>query len=287
MVTGDLYVSQEESTYPFRVAPIRQEVGTEADDRLVYQIYNSEYDATNRKWKTAVVSTTDAFAPGEARMVGINADDQAANPVIRLPKPNNEYHYYDERNERWRPESEVITRDEDYGKPLYQGETTITLKEIYRDVYLLGNPTLGYLNIDELIANNTDKLTGRYYLEPEGVEKRPKYVDEFPNDVFQEEEDVLLPPFRGMLLEGTGVASDQLTLRVLPSMVNASGRRAGVRPVPDTEITTDIVDISAAESVTGIYDLAGRLLSRSIDTLPEGLYIVQRGSLTYKILVRK
>lgn len=287
VVTGDLYVSQEESTYPFRVAPIRQEVGTEADDRLVYQIYNSEYDATNRKWKTAVVSTTDAFAPGEARMVGINADDQAANPVIRLPKPNNEYHYYDERNERWRPESEVIIRDEDYGKPLYQGETTITLKEIYRDVYLLGNPTLGYLNIDELIANNTDKLTGRYYLEPEGVEKRPKYVDEFPNDVFQEEEDVLLPPFRGMLLEGTGVASDQLTLRVLPSMVNESGRRAGVRPVPDTEITTDIVDISAAESVTGIYDLAGRLLSRSIDTLPEGLYIVQRGSLTHKILVRK
>lgn len=290
VVTGDLFSSQAESSQPFTVAPIRQEEGNVAEDRVVYMVYNSEYDATKRKWKTATISTTTAFAPGEARMIGIDCMDGAADPVIRLPKVDNQYHYYNESDELWRAEYETVERDPEYGKPLYNGETVITLKEIYRDVYLLGNPTFGYLNIDEVVELNSDILTGRYYLEPRGVEQRPREVENFPGDINEEEEDVLLPPFRGMLLEGRGIGSDQLVLRVIPEMVNKRGRVAARRPVYRgiaTGIDSLDADCDTIETPSRIYDLAGNHIANQLTNIPDGIYIVQQGSGFRKVVIRR
>ena len=288
VVTGDLFVSQAESTKPFEVAQISQEVGELAYDRGVYEIYDSEYDAANRKWKTTTNTLDTPIAPGEGRMIGVESEDGADDPVIRLPKMDGNYRYYDRDSYEWLKGLPVlINRDGTYGKPLYTGESDITLKEIYEGVYLFGNPTFGYLNITELVTLNSDKLTGKYCL-VEGETKRPKNVDQFPGDVKTAPEDVLLPPFRGVLLEGEkDVWSDRLTLRVEPEMVNKQGRVPQRHSTPGTGVATNFSLISDKGQTTEVYDLYGRLVAEGWNDLPEGLYIVREGNAVRKVLVNK
>jgi hypothetical protein len=200
------------------------------------------------------------------------------------------YRYYEKNQLVWMIYDEYITRDEaTYGKPAWNGDKNITLKQVYENIYLLGNPTFGYINISKLVDDNTDKLTGRYYLEPVGATTIPKKDEmiSFNRDVSTDEYDVLLPPYRGVLLEGKA-ASSSLTINIDASLVNPEGRNAPLRRMNhQNEIATDIQSCYDSQGVQGIYDLLGRRVGSYIRELPDGVYIIMDGVSPRKIVKKK
>lgn len=224
IVTGDLFVSHNESTNPFEVAPI-DHTGDVALDRHTFEIYHSPYDAVHDKWHVPTNTLTRELYPTEAYMIGVDAAPGAPDTaIIRLPKPSNMYHYYDFNTHNWREENEDIVRTPNYGKPAWNGESTIALREVYGNVYLLGNPTFGHINITKLVADNADKLTGAYYM-PNALVDEPSLSEmtTFTHDVATESEDVLLPPCRGILLEGKGDPSNELVISISPKDITEPG----------------------------------------------------------------
>lgn len=290
VVTGDLFVSAHESTKPFVVAPINQTVGEYAEDRVKWQVYHKEYDAEKDKWKVATNTTTRPMLAGDANMVGIDCENNDVDPIIRLPKQDNMYRYYEKNQQVWMIYNENITRDEaTYGKPAWNGDKDITLKQVFENIYLLGNPTFGYINISKLVEDNEDKLTGKYYLEPVGATTIPKKDEmiSFNRDVSTDEYDVLLPPYRGVLLEGKA-ASSSLTINIDASLVNPEGRNAPLRRMNhQNEIATDIQSCYDSQGVQGIYDLLGRRVGSDIRALPDGVYIIMDGVSPHKIVKKK
>jgi|GEM_PF-2365722 len=297
VVSGDIFASQSETDEPFTVAKINQTVGADAVDRTTYQVYQSEYNKSKNKWMNTSNTLMRLITPGEANMIGIDCDDGLANPLIRLPKSDNEYMYYETTTLKWLDYGEgTITRDENYGKPAYTGEAEVTLKEMYDNVYIFGNPTLGYVDLTELVTNNADYLTGRYYMNSAGDSKRPRtitFTDDKNANVAVGEKHILLPPLRGCMLEGKGTASNQLTITVAPEVVNKSGRVPTRRTAVDTDdtnssnVATDIDNVyEAQDGSVAIYDLAGRLIGNAVDQLTNGIYIIKTGTAVRKVMIK-
>lgn len=288
VVTGDLFVSAHESTEPFVVAPINQTVGTYAEDRVKWQLYHKEYDAEKDKWKVATNTTTRLFVAGDANMIGIDCETNDIDPIIRLPKQDNMYRYYEKNQLFWLQECEYIERIENYGKPIWNGDTIFKLKQVFENIYLLGNPTFGYINISELVDDNSDKLTGRYYLEAEGAEKIPKKIEmiEFNHTIDDGENAILLPPYRGILLEAKS-ASDSLIINIDSTKVNPTGRQAPKRyRYTNNDIATDVQNINM-NNVKTVYDVFGRLCTNNLNQLPEGIYIICSENKTYKMYLKR
>ena len=290
MVTGDLFISANESEEPFVVAHINQTVGAYAEDRIKWQVYHREYDAEKDKWKSAINTTTRPMLAGDANMIGIDCDNDDVDPIIRLPKQDNMYHYYEKNQHVWMNEREYITRDEEtYGKPAWNGDKVFTLKEIYTNIYLFGNPTFGYINISKLVDDNADKLTGRYYLEPVGATSIPKKDEmiSFNRDVNTDEYEVLLPPYRGILLEGKE-SSNTLTINIDASLVNPEGRHPQRRRTwYNNDTTTGVSDVADQLGPNAVYDILGRQMGNDISELSNGVYIIREGNNTRKIMMKR
>lgn len=281
VVTGDLFVSQNESNNPFVVASINQTVGAVAYDRYDYAVYACEYDKSLNKWNAAKYTLDRQLYPGEGTLVGIDCDDNTVNPIIRLPKQDNLYHYW-YTNNCFESNNVSISRDANYGKLIYTGDNDFTLKETYDNVYLFGNPTLGYIDLTELVNENSNLLTGNYYLEPNGVDEKPRAIS-FTNNVYNEANHVLLPPFRGCLLEGKG-SSNELQINVYKNSLNKAGRVAKRNDNKhDNDVPTDNNIVNYDNSIK-IYDILGRLVGNK-DNLEHGkVYIIKNGNKVSKII---
>ena len=300
VVTGDIFISASESDDPFVVAPINQTVGTYAEDRVKWQVYHKEFDANAERWKTATNVTTRPFVAGDANMIGINCETNDIDPIIRLPKQDNMYRYYnwdtskdeskDESKIVWMNDHEYIERDEHYGKPAWNGDSLFILKEIYTNTYLFGNPTFGYINISKLIDNNKDLFTGDYYLEAYGATSIPKKNEmvTFNHNIDNDEFDLLLPPYRGILLKGKS-SSDRLIINVSKAYINPLGSNAPIRKKPsaNNDITTNIQNNTYIQNIIA-YDVLGRsFMVDNLNQLPSGIYIVNVKNKIYKIFVTK
>jgi len=277
IVTGDLFVSHNESTNPFEVAPI-DHTGDVALDRYTYEIYHSPYDAVHDKWHVPTNTLTRELHPTEAYMIGVDAEPGAPDTVvIRLPKPSNTYHYYDFNTHNWLDESETIVRDANYGKPAWNGESAISLREVYGNVYLLGNPTFGHINITRLVADNADKLTGKYYM-PNALVDEPSLSEmtTFTHDVATEEEDVLLPPCRGILLEGEGDPSNELVISISAKDITEPGftrqkivKHTGSSFHPEGGVPIGAIKSSAESPV--VIDETSTTIDEELDPYHEGI----------------
>ena len=223
VVSGDIFASQSESTNPFAVADIDQS-GTFAPDRHIFEIYQSYYDVAHDKWHVPTNKLTSELHPAEPYMIGVATDPSAPDTaIVRLPKPGSLYHYYDFFTHKWLDEHEDIERNPNYGKPAWNGEPNISLREVYGNVYLLGNPTFGHINIKKLVEDNPDKLTGRYAMpEPTDVEPTAAEMTVFTHHVDTMEE-VLLPPLKGILLEGIGEPSAELVINISSKDITEPG----------------------------------------------------------------
>ena len=236
VVSGDIFSSQSEEDNYFAVADIDQS-GTFAPDRHIFEIYQSYYDVAHDKWHVPTNKLTSELHPAEPYMMGVATDPSAPDTaIVRLPKPGSLYHYYDFYTHEWLDEHEDIVRNPNYGKPAWNGEPNIALREVYGNVYLLGNPTFGHINIKKLVDDNPDKLTGRYTM-PEPTDEEPTAAE---MTVFTHKtdtmEEVLLPPLKGILLEGKGEPSAELVISIsakditepgfAPAKANVAPRRA-------------------------------------------------------------
>ena len=223
VVSGDIFASQNESTNLFEVADIDQS-GTFAPDRHIFEIYQSYYDVAHDKWHVPTNKLTSELHPAEPYMMGVATDPSAPDTaIVRLPKPGNLYHYYDFYTHEWLDEHEDIVRNPNYGKPAWNGEPNISLREVYGNVYLLGNPTFGHINIKKLVEDNPDKLTGRYAMpEPTDVEPTAAEMTVFTHKTDTMEE-VLLPPLKGILLEGIGEPSAELIISISAKDITEPG----------------------------------------------------------------
>ena len=223
VVSGDIFASQNESTNLFEVADIDQS-GTFAPDRHIFEIYQSYYDVAHDKWHVPTNKLTSELHPAEPYMMGVATDPSAPDTaIVRLPKPGNLYHYYDFYTHEWLDEHEDIVRNPNYGKPAWNGEPNISLREVYGNVYLLGNPTFGHINIKKLVEDNPDKLTGRYAMpEPTDVEPTAAEMTVFTHKTDTMEE-VLLPPLKGILLEGKGEPSAELVISISAKDITEPG----------------------------------------------------------------
>ena len=286
VVSGDLFISTNERAEPFVVAPINQTVGSDANDRIVWQVYNREYDAAKDKWKNATNNLIRPIYPGEATMIGIDCETDEINPIIRLPKQDTIYHYFEKNQQKWLNEQEYVTRSLTYGKPAWNGDSIFALKEIYTNTYLFGNPTFGYVNITNLISDNSDKLTGKYYLEIAGAESAPRQINmsSFDKHIDSCDYDVLLPPYRGILLEGKN-SSQVLIINVNETHINPEGHNAPKRHRNvENDIPTSIENVNI-NNATSIYDMMGRLYSGDLKNLQSGIYIIRSENKTYKIFL--
>lgn len=284
IVSGDLFVSQNESTNPFIVAHIQHGETTEtAYDRYTYEVYDSPFDVVNNKWTRPDSILDRPIRPTDAVMVGIDCANAAAEPVIRLPKPDNTYYYYDMDTHLWRSENQTVTEDKraNIGKPAWDGSATVTLTRAYNNIYVFGNPTFGYIDLTQLVIDNDTKLTGKYYLTTDGISGVPGSVD-FPDEIDVLGEHVLLPPCRGVLLQGKS-ESDQLDItisnaRVTPSpapkhriLQYASGSfqpNGGVPIAAMREVVVPVIpEVTVRETDTDIYDQFAFYENGSISTL--------------------
>ena len=224
VVSGDIFSSQNESENKFAVADIDQ-TGTYAPDRHIFEIYQSYYDVAHDKWHVPTNKLTSELHPAEPYMIGVATDPSAPDTaIVRLPKPGSLYHYYDFFTHEWLDEHEDIERNPNYGKPAWNGEPNISLREVYGNVYLLGNPTFGHINIKKLVADNPDKLTGRYTMpEPTDVEPTRAEMTVFTHKIDTMEDEVLLPPLKGILLEGKGEPSAELIISISAKDITEPG----------------------------------------------------------------
>ena len=223
VVSGDIFASQSESENKFAVADIDQS-DTFAPDRHIFEIYQSYYDVAHDKWHVPTNKLTSELHPAEPYMIGVATDPSAPDTaIVRLPKPGSLYHYYNFYTHEWLDEHEDIVRNPNYGKPAWNGEPNISLREVYGNVYLLGNPTFGHINIKKLVEDNPDKLTGRFAMpEPTDVEPTAAEMTVFTHKVDTMEE-VLLPPLKGILLEGKGEASAELIISISAKDITEPG----------------------------------------------------------------
>lgn len=288
VVSGDFFVSIHESNEPFNIAPISQSVGLLAEDRITLQLYRKVFDVETRKWQSSTNSLVDRIEQGSTDMIGVDCENENDIVIIRLPKQDNMYHYYDKNTHLWLSDYELISsRDVDYGKPIWNGDTIIKLKEPYNSIYLFGNPTFGYIDITELIEDNKDKFTGRYYFEQYGAYKIPKKTEDivFNGMVDTLETNLLLPPYRGILLEGT-YESDSIIINLTTNHINPTGKAPKRRIRNNDNGVATNIEYTDLEETIRIYDIMGRYIGYDFDKLPSGIYIIRRGKNTQKVFIR-
>ena len=253
IVSGDLFVSQSEDDNPFTVAAIRHTgTDTPAEDRYIYEVYDSPFDATTNTWIRPDNTVDRPISPAAAVMVGIDCENAADQPVIRLPKPDNMYHFYDLDGHHWLQVYKDIEENlrADLGKPAWDGNKAITLTRAQNNLYMFGNPTFGYIDLVQLMEENTGKLTGKYYF-PNSLSTIPP-TSEWPSATSGT---VLLPPCQGVLLEGNG--AEQLTITINVSSAPANTPAA----TPQYSTPFDVADgipIAAMPSIVipdvSVYD---------------------------------
>ena len=290
VVTGDLFIPQNESTRPFVVANINQSIGARANDRYIFEVYNSEFDKTTLQWKTATNALDRQIVAGDGTMIGIDCDDDTTNPTIRLPKQDNLYYYWLKDDFTFEDKSANITRGPNYGKLIYSGDNDFTLKETYDKIYVFGNPTLAYIDITQLVQENANLFTGKYHMAVNGEKDRPTTGDVCDKDVYTEAYHVLLPPFRGCLLEGK-TDSDELTINVYKKSLNKAGRVAQRNEYFRTGDITTNNEYAEDNNLTNnnnvqIFDMVGRLIATDIHDLPTGgIYLIKCGNKVQKVLL--
>lgn len=169
LVLGDFFIPVNETSFPEKPKKINQEVGTYAEDRAVCKIYQSFYSSkTSNTWNTKSSVTDKIGSTGFG--IGIDYSAHAGEKnYIRLCKSDDFYRYYQYNN--WVNQSEsTITRDSDYGQPMYKFDTqkggcefTLT-NTMASNTFVFGNPTLGCIDMEKFVKRNSNVLEEKYYI---------------------------------------------------------------------------------------------------------------------------
>lgn len=274
VVSGDMYIPTDEindkTVNPFRVQTLGQTTGADASGRTTNKVYVSLYNAKDTvygpsartvegtTWTTETNNLNISFSnPGYAVSIGA---DYTEDKVIRLPKPETEYKYY--QYGAWVDQyATAIERPADYGKPSYQptgedganGMNITVTNNTASDLFLIGNPTLAALDIEKFIEGN-DNLAGAYYVSNmSSLGARKGSIISVVNGHPSVPGDYHILPVGGAALFQAKTSATSLTVNITPDMLvtstgntaaTAAPRRVQAAPAAD-EMDDHSIYISA------------------------------------------
>ena len=242
MYSGDFFIPHSgkytgstwknlESTRDFEVKPFK---GTRLSD-AAYAFYAAYYNRSVQLWHTET-SSTNQFSSTGAVFARSNAMNEPITPgtgvqlcgygpgndgeelVVRLPKQDTEYYYYDKTTGAIASKKDVIgDRSKGYmlaftpDKDAADSTMTITLRnEQESTLFLFGNPTMAYIDM-ELFCNDNS-----------GIEKMFQYMDGTawktvtPHTGTGAFDERLIAPMQSALLTAKN-SGTSLTLKLKPS----------------------------------------------------------------------
>ena len=83
--------------------------------------------------------------------------------IVRLPKPDNSYNYYDSKG-NLSGQSVSVTHSSKLAFNPTNGVMTITLQnDLAGRQFMFGNPTMAYIDMAAFLTDNADKLAPKYY----------------------------------------------------------------------------------------------------------------------------
>lgn len=186
MYSGDFFIPHSgkynvgtwknlESSRDFEVAPFQ---GTRLSD-AAYAFYAAYYNHSVQLWHTETSSTTkfsstgavfarsnamnEPITPGTGvQLCGYGPGDDGEELVVRLPKQDTEYYYYDKATGAVSSKKDVIgDRSKGYmlaftpDKDAADSTMTITLRnEQESTLFLFGNPTMAYIDMERFCNDN-------------------------------------------------------------------------------------------------------------------------------------
>ncbi len=243
-VSGDFWIpSSGEETDVFSVKAMSQEAGTRAADRLDNEVWQSLYNKsminygdhnmaiTSSEWTAPLNALNTPYPAGMGIALWIENAKGASSVVFRLPKSETQYKWH--YNDMWKASPIVsVPRTATSGKPAYcyaataQGmNLTLTNYDASGNIFLFGNPTWAYIDMEKLLEGNPN-LQSSYYVLTEGSQELTTSVKDISTDGGNYR---YLAPMRGVLLQTTS-PSMSVTLNVTPDMLLAEPARSSSAP---------------------------------------------------------
>lgn len=244
-VSGDFWTpsSGEDADNVFSVKPMSQETGQRAADRLDNEVWQSLYNKsmtnygdrntiiTSSEWTAPLNALNTSYPAGMGVALWVESTKGASSVTFRLPKSETQYRWH--YNSLWKASPVVsVPRTTTYGQPAYQYAETaqgmhLTLKnyDASGNLFLFGNPTWAYIDMEKLLADNPD-LQMSYYVLTEGTQELATCVKDISTDGGNYR---YLPPMRGCLLQTTAPAQS-VTLLITPDMLLAEPAKSSSAP---------------------------------------------------------
>lgn len=233
-VSGDFWTPSagESTTDVFSVKTISQSNGAYASDRLDNTVWQSLYNKSmvnygdcnvpiiSSTWTEPLNALDTEYPAGVGVALWVESSAGASAVDIRLPKSDTQYKWY--YNNLWKSSPVVsISRGTQYGQPAYQysdaeGGMTLSLTnyDASGNLFLFGNPTWAYIDMEKLLAGNSN-LQASYYVLTEGTQELTATVKDVAADGGSYR---YLAPMRGVLLQSTS-AAQSLSITITPDML--------------------------------------------------------------------
>lgn len=262
VVSGDIYIPENELSDPFHTKLLSQDLGTAATDRTLngnpYQVVFSRMaeqigegvDISSATWTAPWNAVSAAYEPGYGLSVKLD-NHRTGTSILRMPKFNDEYRYY--RNGVWVDDYRAdITRPVDAGKPGFlpagtlgeDGQTYNFSNQYYGSKYLIGNPSFAYIDIAKWIESNDSQLTGVYYT----LDEDGSYVANIGHISASGKPNVLLKPHSACFVETIRDDYSSIHLTLKPDMLTTSVGDLGGKRMSRVHHSDRQLYISASDS---------------------------------------
>lgn len=240
MYAGDMFIphtgdyingSMIEENKPFVVSSFQ---GTRAGD-AAYAFWLSFYNrdiVTRYEGNKEVTSTATAefresnslINPLEVgqgfQLLGFGPGDNMEEMIVRLPKPDKSYSYFSPSGVA--TSSVAVPSRKDAYRLAYEptdGTMTITLRNtVESNSFVFGNPTMGYIDMRALLADNTNFSSEFYYMQNDSWQSATVEVAAKSTDRY-------LPPMRSVILklpEGVTATETTINLKTDHTTLNSS-----------------------------------------------------------------
>lgn len=190
-------------------------------------------------WSNVLNTLAEPLRMGQAfSMMLWRGDDAATEATIRLPRPDNAYYYYYE-NGTQSPYYENIPRNmANIGKlaftPAAGNTMQITLTNVTASAYFaFGNPTMAYIDMRKLLAENSSILSGTfYYKNGDAWSPLSTALNGYGMLTPTEKKNYFLAPTEGVMVRtAAGAAKGELTITLSADMLTIQPSQSAVAPI--------------------------------------------------------
>ena len=207
---------------------------------------NPEAMVASTGWSNVLNTLAEPLKTGQAfSMMLWRGDDAATEATIRLPRPDNAYYYYYE-NGTQSPYYENIPRNmANIGKLAFTPEAGNTMQitltnETASAYFAFGNPTMAYIDMRKLLAENSSILSGTfYYKNGDAWSPLSTALDGYGMLTPTEKKNYFLAPTEGVMVRTADraakeelsitLSADMLTIQPSQSAAAPSGKPARVQ----------------------------------------------------------